>query len=308
MVQSRISHLSTLVLLSISTIGRATLPAALPASQYGTLQFQQNANVTRVTFDHPPINLCDKFLISDLFDFLESLQPSNRTTLPPKVVVFDSANPDYFLGHIDVTSIQQPLTTEKETFTLQYIAVANLFNSITSTIFIAEMNGRAFGAGQELTVQMDMRFAGLNARAGSFENALGLVAGGGGQLFLGTLMNRGLALEYLLGAKTFDGPTGKALGLFNNYYDTTEELRSEVDSLTARIGKFPAAGLNETKSALSFRNPTLDQLNTDVIGFYNLDPLAAEQANVAKFLVLSKNQTNTTFELGLTDSALALDT
>ncbi|PQE12499.1 enoyl- hydratase protein [Rutstroemia sp. NJR-2017a BBW] len=287
---------SILVFLALSALGEAVLPRPPAPARHGTLQFKKNGNVTRVTFNHPPINLVDSFLVSDLFDFLSDLIPSNRTTPPPKVVVFDSANPDYFLGHIDVSSIQQPLTPEKEAFTLQYIAVANLFNSITSTIFIAEMNGRAFGAGQELTVQMDMRFAGPNARAGSFENALGLVAGGGGQLFLGTLMNRGLALEYLLAAKTFDGPTGKALGLFNNYYGTAKELRNAVDALTARIGIFPAAGLNETKSALSFRNPTADQLNADVIGFYELDPLPAEQEN-----------TNTTFELGLTDSALVLD-
>lgn len=295
-----------LVVLCVLAVAGAVLPAPPSPAKYGTLSFNQTGNVTRVTFDHPPINLVDAELTSDLLDFLNDLIPTNRTTPPPKVVIFDSANPDFFLGHIDVRSIQLPITEADTAFTINYLAVANLFNSITSTIFIAEINGEAFGAGQELTVQMDMRFAGPNTRTGSFENALGLVAGGGGQLFLGTLLNRGLALEYLLAVKTFDGPTGTRLGLFNNDFDTAEDQRTYVDALAARIGLFPANGLNETKAALSFRNPTLEALNTDVEGFYGLDGLAAQQANVAKLIALSDNQTKTPFELGLGESILEL--
>ena len=152
---------------------------------------------------------------------------------------------------------------------------------------------------------MDMRFAGPNARTGSFENGIGVVAGAGGQLFLATLMNRGLALEYLLAAKTFDGPTGKALGLFNNYWDSAAELTSQVDALAARIGLFPAGGLNETKAALSFRNPTPELLSTDVVAFAALDEEAEVQAKIGEFLALD-NQTRTAFALGLTDSVLEL--
>ena len=118
-------------------------------------------------------------------------------------------------------------------------------------------------------------------------------------------MNRALALEYLLAAKTFDGPTGKALGLFNNYWDSAAELTSQVDALAARIGLFPAGGLNETKAALSFRNPTLEQLNADVAAFAALNEQAGTQAKLSEFLALD-NQTRTPFDLGLTDSVLEL--
>ena len=279
--------------------------ATRDSAEYKTLIVQTTGNVTRVTFNHPPINLVDAPLLSDLLTFLTSIQPSNRTTPPPKVVIFDSANPDYFLGPIDITALQEPLTPAKTALTETYVTVLDLFSSITSTVFIAEVNGRAFGAGQEMSVQMDMRFAGPNARTGSFENAIGVVAGGGGQLFLATLMNRALALEYLLASKTFDGPTGKALGLFNNYWDSAAELKSQVDALAARIGLFPAGGLNETKAALSFRNPTPELLSADVVAFGALDVQPEVQAKIGKFLDLDK-QTNTAFDLGLTDSVLDL--
>ena len=156
------------------------------------------------------ILLLDKFIISSLS-------------------VFDSANPDYFLGHIDLNNIRLPITPAKLAATTNYLDITHLLQNITSTVFIAEVNGRAFGAGQELMVQIDMRFAGPDARTGSFENGLSLTAGGGGQLFLGPLINKGRALEYLLSAKTFDGPVGAALGLFNDYYSSKDTLTAAVD-------------------------------------------------------------------------------
>ena len=148
---------------------------------------------------------------------------------------------------------------------------------------------------------MDIRFAGPNARTGSFENGLGVVAGAGGQLFLATQKNPRIALEYLLAAKTFDGPTGKALGLFNNYWDSAAELTSQVDALAARIGLFPAGGLNETKAALSFRNPAPGLLSADVTAFAALNVQPEVQTKIGEFLALD-NQTRTGFDLGLTDS------
>jgi enoyl-CoA hydratase/carnithine racemase len=41
---------------------------------------------------------------------------------------------------------------------------------------MAEINGRAVGAGHELSAQMDMRFAGPKAHVGHTENGLGLFA------------------------------------------------------------------------------------------------------------------------------------
>jgi enoyl-CoA hydratase/carnithine racemase len=71
------------------------------------------------------------------------------------------------------------------------------------------MNGLAFGAGNEIAAQMDMRFAGPAASVGSFEEALGLVAGGGGQTYMGAVLGKAKAMEYLLSAGTITGPIGE---------------------------------------------------------------------------------------------------
>ncbi|KAL8704334.1 MAG: hypothetical protein Q9225_008090, partial [Loekoesia sp. 1 TL-2023] len=113
-------------------------------------------------------------------------------------------------------------------------------------------------------------------------------------------------MEYLLAAKTIDGPTGEALGIYNKYYEDSSELTTSVLQLAQRIALFPRVALNQTKSVLSFLNPPSDAFSGDFEAFYRIETLPEEQANVRKFLELSGNQTAGNFELGLGESVLGL--
>jgi len=296
--------------LLLASAARAAHQRALPVnstsvSRYGKIAFQSSSNgsVTRATFNNPPINLVDAFVVSDLFDFLHSLQPApNKTT--PKVVVFDSANPDWFLGHYDLHNIELPFTPTKSDIFSRVIDCTRYILNTSSTAFIAEINGRTIGLGQELSIQMDMRFAGPHALASSFENSIGLTAAAGGQPFLGPVIGKARAMEYLLGAKAFDGPTGEKLGLFNTYYDTTEQLRSEVSALAERIALFPQHSINDTKVTLSLLNPTIASLDDQLGRFIPLMNLPEDQATIAKFIEVSGNQTDGLFELDLPESSV----
>ncbi|KAF4627350.1 hypothetical protein G7Y89_g10801 [Cudoniella acicularis] len=274
-------------------------------SAHGTLTFTYpSPNITRATINNGPVNYVDQFFIADVLDFLTPLQNVSNST--PKVVIFDSSNPHFWIGQIDMTSLATPITTEKKQLGANYVKFTTLLQNITSTIFIAEIDGQAFGAGNEIAAQMDMRFVGPKARTGSFEEALGLIAGGGGQTFLGTIIGKAKAMEYLLAVKTFDGPTGEALGLFNKYYDNSTELKLSVLQLAQRIALFPRVALNQTKAVLSFLDPPSNAFNSDFNAFYEIEQLPEEQANVRKFLELSANQTANRFELGLGESIMAL--
>lgn len=297
-----LTSLSTL-LIAAPTNAQVKNPA--PA-KYGTLEFQTTGNVTRVTINNGPINIINPNLISDLLAYLVSIQPSS-TAATPKVVIFDSKNPDWFLGPLDTDLTSAPITPAKISSTIQYSYLAPLLLNITTTAFIAEINGRSIGGGHELTLQMDMRFAGPNAHTGFFENGLGLTVGGGGQLFLGLLIGKGRALEHLLGAKAFDGPTGAAIGLFNEFYPTGQALKTAVNSLAQRIGLFPQDALNDTKSALgNYLDPSPALLAQDVTNFLALNGGIESQVLQAKFLALSKNETNGPFEQNLPEDITEL--
>lgn len=293
------------LLLASAAVGSAATGPGPVKSRYGKITFHSSSdgNVTRATFNNPPINLVDKFVVSDLFDFLHSLQPAaNKTT--PKVVIFDSANPDWFLGHYDLHNIQLPFTDEKGSIFTQVVDSTRYILNTTTTIFIAEINGRAIGVGQELSLHMDMRFAGPNALASSFEETLGLAAAAGGQPFLGPTIGKGRAMEYLLAAKSFDGPTGERLGLFNTYYSTGQKLKKEVSALAERIALFPQHSINDTKVTLSALNPTIAELDDQLARFIPLMFLPEDQATISKFLELSGNQSDSQFERDLPESSV----
>lgn len=179
-------------------------------STQGTLTFSHpSQNVTRATINNGPINFVDPHFADDLLDFLIPLQ--NVTESTPKVVIFDSSNPNFWLGHIDMRILVTLITDAKKQLGADYIKSTQLFQNIASAIFIAEIDGRAFEAGNESAAQMDMRFVGPHARTGSFEESLVLVAGDGGQTYMGAVLGKAKALEYLLGAKSFTGPAGESV-------------------------------------------------------------------------------------------------
>ena len=56
----------------------------------------------RVTFNNPPINLIDPAMIVALHDPPTQIEQDKRVA----VVVFDSADPDFFLAHYDIAADQ----------------------------------------------------------------------------------------------------------------------------------------------------------------------------------------------------------
>ncbi|KAI4178294.1 MAG: hypothetical protein L6R41_008453 [Letrouitia leprolyta] len=267
----------------------------------GKLSFTQTANVTRVTINNPPINLLTAELISDLHDFLHWTQPGPFKTTP-KVVIFSSAIPHFFISHFDLGNLATSALGGQSAFD-QLVECGRLLQSITSTAFIAEVNGRTFGGGQELNAQMDMRFAGPNALVSQYENSNGFVAQAGGQLFLGTTIGKARALEYLLASKQLDARQGTELGLFNNYYRDAGTLRREVDALAARIGLFPQSALNNTKFSLSFLSPTPEQLDAQIAGFAPIGA-SGESQGVIKQTLQDSNETENQYELNIPNSAV----
>ena len=59
----------------------------------------------RVTFNHPPINLIDSVMIGELGDLFAAVERNEG----PAVLVFDSADRDYFLAHYDITPANRSL-------------------------------------------------------------------------------------------------------------------------------------------------------------------------------------------------------
>jgi enoyl-CoA hydratase/carnithine racemase len=96
-----------------------------------------------------------------------------------KVLVFKSADADYFIPHVDVTKIKEyrdaELTGEA--------SLGPLFRHVSASrlVTIAQIEGRARAAGSEFVLACDMRFAARESAIFSQpEPAFGQVPGAGG--------------------------------------------------------------------------------------------------------------------------------
>ena len=65
---------------------------------YTTLSFEVADGVAAVIFDSPPLNLVSHTMIEELNQLFEQLREDDRV----RVVTFDSANSDFFMGHADL--------------------------------------------------------------------------------------------------------------------------------------------------------------------------------------------------------------
>jgi enoyl-CoA hydratase/carnithine racemase len=256
----------------------------VPYDGYEALRITSAGGIARATIDHPPINLLDLTLILELDRFGREVEADDAV----RVVMLDSADPEFFAAHADVTLIQALPTDD-----IAHHDDLSLFQSIVDRFrtmpkaTIAVLEGIARGGGSELVLSFDMRFAALGrAVLAQPEVAVGIIPGGGATQRLHRLVGRGRALEVVLGCDDIDAATAAAWGYVNRAL-APEELRPFVDALAARIASFPAASIARAKAAVdaALPDPIPGMLDEDQ-GFRRClgDPENGADARMSAFL------------------------
>jgi enoyl-CoA hydratase/carnithine racemase len=174
-----------------------------------------------------------------------------------KVVVLQSANPDFFVAHLDVAkAAERPDTLSQwRDFVLRL--------SSAPVVSIAKIRGRTRGIGNEFVLACDMRFASRqNAVFGNPEVGVGLIPGGGALEWLPRLVGRSRALEFVLTADDFDADIAERYGWVNRTLDD-KDLDSFVDALARRLASFDGKTLATAKAQINrFGMPTVAELQS----------------------------------------------
>ena len=205
---------------------------------FETLNVRREGAVLFAEIKAPPMNLLGPELVRDLVSLIQRAEADDGV----QVLVFKSADPDYFISHVDVTRIKE--YREEAAKLTGEASIAMLFRRLSASrlVTIAQIEGRVRGAGSEFVLACDMRFAAReSAIFGQFEPAFGVIPGAGAAQHLARLMGRARALEVMLSAEDYDAELAERYGWINRALPT-DELDDFVSSLAHRIAGFPAAG------------------------------------------------------------------
>jgi enoyl-CoA hydratase/carnithine racemase len=184
------------------------------------------------------MNLLGPELVRDLVSLIQRAEADEDV----KVLVFKSADPDYFISHVDLTKVSE--YREEAARLTGEASIALLFRHLSASplVSIAQIEGRVRGAGSEFVLSCDMRFAARESAVFcQFEPSFGTIPGGGATQHLTRLMGRARALEVMLSAKDYDADLAERYGWINRAVPA-DALDDFVRSLAQRIAGFPAAG------------------------------------------------------------------
>jgi len=143
------------------------------AQTYRTLRVARSAEgVLSVVIDAPPMNLIGPELVRNLVMLIGELESDQDV----RVMVLESADPDYFVPHVDLTKVAEYTAEAAKAGGPGDASLGVLWHKLSELPFvtIAKIRGRARGAGSELVLACDMRFAAReNAILGQIEIGFG---------------------------------------------------------------------------------------------------------------------------------------
>jgi len=184
------------------------------------------------------MNLLGPELVRDLVTLIRKAEADESV----RVLVFESANPEFFISHVDVTKISEYRAEAAKLVGEPSLAMLFRYLSLSRLVTIAQIEGRVRGAGSEFVLACDMRFAARESAIFSqFEAAFGAIPGAGGTQHLTRLMGRARALEVMLSAQDYDADLAERYGWINRALPANS-LEDFVTSMAHRIARFPAAG------------------------------------------------------------------
>lgn len=203
--------------------------------------------ICRATIDNPPLNLLDLPLLSEIDRLTREVAADDEL----RVLIVDSADPEIFIAHADISLIEHIRADDLGLHDEQ-----SFFHAMTEQVrtlpkaTIAVIEGVCRGGGCEFAMAFDMRYAATGATVlGHPEVTVGIIAGGGGTQRLPRMIGRGRTLEVMLGGRDVDAATAEAWGYIDRALPA-DKLRGFVDRLAARIAVSPPTAIAAAKRAV----------------------------------------------------------
>ncbi|MGC5040119.1 enoyl-CoA hydratase/isomerase family protein [Streptomyces sp. DT190] len=232
----------------------------MTAQSLPSLNLKRQDGVLWVSMDVPPVNLMTAQLMLDL----NAVAASAENDPDLHVIVVQSADPEFFLAHGDLSFVEDPATyaalpVAEETLvgTGPMMRLHERWRRLPQTT-IAKVAGLARGGGAELVSSLDLRFAALETAAfGQFEALIGIVPGAGATAHLPRLVGRARALEIVLTGGLVDAATAERWGWVNRALPAAE-LDDYVEWVARAIASLPDGVRAAAVEAIDAADGTLE--------------------------------------------------
>ena len=253
------------------------------AYQYQLLDVAVHGRFATVIINNPPINIITPALYQELATLVAELQNDDDLT----VVVFKSADADFFIAHYDVSNILEFPTNGEAERSLELNDFHIMCERVRTMnkVTIAQIEGRVGGGGSEFAASMDMRFGVVGKTVvNQMEVPLGILPGGTGTQRLPRLVGRGRAMEIVLGADDLDAETAERWGYLNRIY-AAGDIDAKVTALAERIASFPVEAVRFAKASVTASELPLQQgLQEEAYLFQRLLRTDSAQHNMQRFM------------------------
>jgi enoyl-CoA hydratase/carnithine racemase len=211
-----------------------------------TLEYEHSEGIATVTLNRP--HRRNAFTLDMLDAWADALEEAARDDAV-RVVIIIGAGAHFCSGvDLDQLSDVEPTPIARKRLLTDHVhrvvrGIARLDKPV-----VAALRGHAVGAGLDLALMCDMRFAGTSARLAEGYIRIGMVPGAGGCYLLPRLVGVPKALELLLTGDTVDAAEALRIGLVNRVYED-EVLIEETYDFAARIAATPPVAAQLIKRA-----------------------------------------------------------
>jgi enoyl-CoA hydratase/carnithine racemase len=203
--------------------------------------------VATITLDRPDKHNAFTFAMIDAW--ADALHDAARNERVRAVVL--TATGRSFCSGVDLAELQgvdnTPLA-RRRMLTDRVHRVAHAVDALDKPL-IAAVNGPAVGAGMDMALMCDIRFAGASARFSEGYVRVGLVPGDGGCHYLPRIVGTAKALELLWTGDFVDADEALALGIVTRVHPDAELLDRTLD-FARRLAAGPPFALATVKRAV----------------------------------------------------------
>ncbi|MDY6821062.1 MAG: enoyl-CoA hydratase-related protein [Deferribacterota bacterium] len=230
---------------------------------YKTLIVEENIDYILLKINRPDkLNAINLEVVREFRDFISTTEKKENI----RAIILTGSGEKAFVAGADIKEMANFNVLEAIEFAKSGINILKMMES-SSKVFIAAVNGYAFGGGFEMALACDIIIASKNAKFGFPEVSLGIIPGFGGTQNLPRVVGQYIAKELILSGKPIEADRALQLGIVSKVVEK-DKLLDEALAMVKNITK------NGPLSVAAAKDSIVNGLNMSKSEGFNYESLA----------------------------------